>query len=369
VTTPPVTVLVPAFNAEATLAETLQSVLGQSHEDWRCIIVDDGSSDGTGAVAASFCARDPRFELVRQPNRGVAAARNVALRRATGTFVAPLDADDVWHEDYLKRQLETATAAQPAPGLVFCYSRRIDAASRVLRTVAVPTIEGSIGLPHFLATNLVGNGSAILAPRAAMLEAGGYDESLRAAGCEGAEDYLLQMRIAARHAVAVTPLYLVGYRMRHGSMGADTETMMRSVERSIETILAEAGPDSSPAAALARHRASSALQLAAARARRGDVPATVALLATAWRLDPLRSALVTARLGLRTLLAPIRRRLRPAPAFGALAPTDPADAPIAGLRSLVHKLDSARLSRIVEQRKTRPMDGDRLDGLAAPVRP
>jgi glycosyltransferase involved in cell wall biosynthesis len=350
---PPVTVIVPAFNAEATLAETLESVAAQSYSNWECLIVDDGSTDGTPALAAAYCARDSRFRLLRKPNGGVASARNRGLGEAAGAFAAPLDADDIWHPDYLAKQVRTALRSARPPGFVFSFSRVIDGDSRVIRTVRAHPVAGPAVGP-LLYQNVVGNGSALLLSRSAALAAGGYDERLQAAGIEGAEDYLFQLRIAARHEVAVNPEYLVGYRLTPHSMSSDPGRMIDSMARVIEIFAAETGtPMSHPA--LRRRRAGLALQLAWVRARSGALAEAAGLLLRAYRLDPLRNLLVTARLAARMLLAPLRRRGRRRRRFLDYEPADAADARLSGLRALVHRLDAARLAAFTES--DRPLRG------------
>lgn len=90
---PKVSVIIPAYNAERFLAETIQSALGQTYQDFEVIVVDDGSTDGTREVVAAF--DDPRIRYTYQDNRGPAAARNTGIAAATGEYIAPLDADDL----------------------------------------------------------------------------------------------------------------------------------------------------------------------------------------------------------------------------------------------------------------------------------
>jgi glycosyltransferase involved in cell wall biosynthesis len=104
--TPLVSVVIPAFNAASVVQETLESVRAQTFRNFEAVIVDDGSSDGTAAIVRRFCEKDPRFCLIQQDNRGVSAARNAALERARGEFIAFLDADDVWLPEKLARQME-----------------------------------------------------------------------------------------------------------------------------------------------------------------------------------------------------------------------------------------------------------------------
>lgn len=119
-----VSVVVPAYNAEHTLSETLASVLDQTVRDIEVLVVDDGSSDGTWALARTWQARYPgkvrALQHEQGTNRGVAASRNLAIDKASGRFVAFLDADDAWMPHKLELQL-AAFAKQPAHvGVVFC---------------------------------------------------------------------------------------------------------------------------------------------------------------------------------------------------------------------------------------------------------
>jgi len=102
---PSVSVVMPAYNAEPFLATAVESVLRQSHRDLELLIVDDGSSDGTVALAQRFAGRDPRVRLLRQANAGPGPARNTAFRAAAGRFFAFLDSDDEWDADFLSENL------------------------------------------------------------------------------------------------------------------------------------------------------------------------------------------------------------------------------------------------------------------------
>lgn len=91
---PRFSIVVPAYNAEATLGDTIRSVLAQDSADWELVITDDGSTDGTRALADSFAQADPRISVLTQPNGGAGAAISAAISRATGEFVVQLGADD-----------------------------------------------------------------------------------------------------------------------------------------------------------------------------------------------------------------------------------------------------------------------------------
>ena len=100
-----VSVIMPAYNVAAYIAEAIDSVLAQTVADWELVIVDDGSTDRSGEIADEYAARDPRILVLHQSNRGLSAARNHALRRSCGEYIAILDSDDVWEPGYLDAQL------------------------------------------------------------------------------------------------------------------------------------------------------------------------------------------------------------------------------------------------------------------------
>jgi len=114
-----VSVVVPAWNAEAFIARTLESALSQTYHDLEVIVVDDGSTDGTARIVSSF---GPPVSLVTGPRRGVSMARNVGIRAASGEAVAFLDHDDLWEPDKIRRQVEVLRQ-DPRAGLVFTQAR------------------------------------------------------------------------------------------------------------------------------------------------------------------------------------------------------------------------------------------------------
>jgi CDP-glycerol glycerophosphotransferase len=100
---PRLSVVVPIYNVERYLPECLDSLAAQAVDDFEAILVDDGSPDGSGAIAERYVERDPRFRLVRQPNGGLGSARNAGAALARGEFLAFLDSDDrVPHGGYAR---------------------------------------------------------------------------------------------------------------------------------------------------------------------------------------------------------------------------------------------------------------------------
>ncbi len=94
-------IVVPAYNAEATLPETLDAVLAQRYDDWECVVVDDGSSDCTLAVAREYASKDARVRVLTQSNRGTAGAYNTGVTEARGDWVVLCSADDLLLPDHL----------------------------------------------------------------------------------------------------------------------------------------------------------------------------------------------------------------------------------------------------------------------------
>jgi glycosyltransferase involved in cell wall biosynthesis len=102
---PTVSIIMPAYNVEAYVAQAIRSALAQTYTDFELIVVDDGSKDGTAVVIRGLARQDPRVKLVQQTNRGLAGARNAALRAARGEFFALLDSDDLWEPEFLAEQM------------------------------------------------------------------------------------------------------------------------------------------------------------------------------------------------------------------------------------------------------------------------
>ena len=101
-----ISVVVPIYNVETYLPRALDSILSQTHKDWEAILVDDGSTDESGAIAENYAARDARFRVLHTPNSGVSQARNAALRIAKGKYLIFLDSDDFLHPQLMQLCLE-----------------------------------------------------------------------------------------------------------------------------------------------------------------------------------------------------------------------------------------------------------------------
>ena len=114
-----ISVVIPAYNASKHIAETLGSVLRQSFPADEVLVIDDGSTDDTGAIAARFGAP---VRVIRTPNSKLPAARNLGVREAKSEWIALIDSDDLWEENKLERQMQELTRHPEAD---LCYTGRI----------------------------------------------------------------------------------------------------------------------------------------------------------------------------------------------------------------------------------------------------
>jgi glycosyltransferase involved in cell wall biosynthesis len=214
-----VSAIVPAFNYGRYLSAAIDSALAQTYPLLELVVVDDGSTDETAAVLASY---GERVRVLRQDNRGPAAARNAGIAAARGELLAFLDADDGWHPRKLELQVERL-AAEPAPGLVHCGMERIDGSGRTLG-VATGGREGWIADTILrLEEGVIGPPSTWLVPRRIVEETGGFDERLLSS-----EDWDLAYRIARRHPFGYVPLPLTRYREHGGGVHHDVPRLESS---------------------------------------------------------------------------------------------------------------------------------------------
>lgn len=113
-----ISVVIPLYNKAPWVNRTLTSVAEQTHPDFECLVVNDGSTDGGEALVAEFARNDPRFRLITQANAGVSVARNTGWQAAKSEWIAFLDADDTWHPDFLKEIALAAAGNAPHIGII-----------------------------------------------------------------------------------------------------------------------------------------------------------------------------------------------------------------------------------------------------------
>jgi glycosyltransferase involved in cell wall biosynthesis len=200
---PLVSVVVPAYQAEAYLAEALESALGQDLDGVEVVVVDDGSIDRTAEIALAHGVR-----VLRRPHRGPAAARNAGLAVARGEFVTILDADDLWPADRLSRQVDHLRK-HPALGIVLGLTE-IFLTPGQPRPAHWPV--GHVGRP-------IPAVAGTMLARARVFEiVGGFDEELRR--CEDI-DWLARVKDAGIQAGAIDHVVL-RYRIHAANTSRDT---------------------------------------------------------------------------------------------------------------------------------------------------
>lgn len=222
-----VSVIVPAYNAAATISRTLLSITSQTHRALDIIIVDDGSRDMTLEIVSDHRRVDSRIRIIEQRNAGVAAARNAGIATAGGEVIAPVDADDLWRADKIERQLRALRAGGEEVGLVYSWSALIDGHDMIIGDGDRPYYTGDVAAGLSFG-NFVGNGSTALMRRDLVAGLGGYDPGLRLQKAQGCEDWKLFAKIADVSHFAVVPDYLTGYRQAAAAMSGDVLQMLRS---------------------------------------------------------------------------------------------------------------------------------------------
>ena len=201
---PLVSVVMPVYNAAATVEEALRSLLVQTHADLEIIVVDDGSTDGTPDVIAGI--RDARIRLLRQEHLGLVGALNAGCTLARGEYIARLDGDDIASERRIEAQLAFMEQREEV-GLLGTWARIVKEGEPP-RIFAPPSSDAALRRCLLLDSPFVH--SSVMFRREAYVESGGYPDGLN-------EDYRLWIRIARSWKVAVLPTVLVTHRVYPGS--------------------------------------------------------------------------------------------------------------------------------------------------------
>jgi len=166
-----VSVIIPVYRVEKYIAATVQSVLAQTYNNFELLIIDDGSPDKSIEICQQFT--DNRIKIIRQENRGVAAARNTGIRYAQGEYLAFLDGDDLWLPEKLAKHIEHLDNS-PTVGVSFCRSAFIDEAGNPLGIYQITKLQGITPL-DMLCRTPIGNGSVPVIRRETLEDIGFLD--------------------------------------------------------------------------------------------------------------------------------------------------------------------------------------------------
>lgn len=209
---PRVSVIIPTFNHAQYIGQAITSVLDQHYVDYEIIVVDDGSMDNTHNIVAQF---GRRVNYIWQENRGLAGARNAGIRVAKGQFIALLDSDDMYEQDFLS-VLVALMDEHPDVDAVYCVAQSVDANNNTM-----PQQIGKVVSPTKLYDTLLKGGffppSCLFARRYCYMADGHlFDESLRRA-----EDLDLWLKFAKRYTIVGTDRVLLRYRIVPQSLSSD----------------------------------------------------------------------------------------------------------------------------------------------------
>jgi glycosyltransferase involved in cell wall biosynthesis len=232
---PTISVIIPAYNAERTILQTIESVQKQTFKDLEIIVINDGSSDRTLELLETI--QDKRLKIYSYPNGGLPTARNRGISCATGDYLSFLDADDLWTEDKLEKQL-SALEQNPEAGVAYswiiCMIESPDNPDYICFAPGKKvTFTGNI-YPELLLENFIGNGSNILVRREAIESVGEFEPTLKS--CEDWDYYL---RLAAKWHFVLVPESQIIYRKTAGTMTSKAHIMeaegLRVLKRAYQT--------------------------------------------------------------------------------------------------------------------------------------
>ncbi|MEM7200802.1 MAG: glycosyltransferase [Planctomycetota bacterium] len=268
-----VAVVIPCYNAEAFLEETLRSVFAQTRPAAEVVVVDDGSTDDSGALAERLGAR-----CVRQSQGGPAAARNRGVRETTASLVAFLDADDRFAPTKLERQVERMAAA-PRAVACCCDAWLLRDGSRGGRKNERRAVPTEIDFDHLLLQNPI-ICSTVLARRDALLAAGGFDEDPEIIATE---DYDLWLRLVRAGRILYLDEPLLDYRLVATSL-SDDRRFLRGIDRIMDKVRGSVPASPELEGRIGRRRARVRVDLAYQLTTEGQGAAARALLREARRL-------------------------------------------------------------------------------------
>jgi glycosyltransferase involved in cell wall biosynthesis len=219
-----ISVVIPTYNSEKTIKQTIESVLKQTFYDLELIIINDGSTDSTLEVISQF--QDSRIKVFSFDNAGGNVSRNRGLERATGEFVSFLDADDLWTPDKLESQL-IALKENPQAAVAYSWTDYIDEQGKFLLSGTHITAHGKV-YEQMLVSNFLENGSNPLIRREALVELGGFDEILTAA-----QDWDMWLRLAQNFDFIAVPGVQILYRISANSLSTN---LVRQEKASLQVL-------------------------------------------------------------------------------------------------------------------------------------
>lgn len=224
-----VSVIIPVYQGEHIILGAVRSALNQTHADLEVFVVDDGSSDGTLAVLETI--DDPRLHVLRQSNAGTAAARNAALRRARGRYIAFLDSDDRWFPDKIATELRVLREAPAPVAIAYSSYYAVDDQGRLLHLPPRKTVSGN-------ALEVLLDGEDFLMPSLCLFDRRIFDHIGLFSVGRYHEDHEFILRASRTYPVFATGKRLVVYRQ---STSGKCRSILADFERARSEELSVAG--------------------------------------------------------------------------------------------------------------------------------
>lgn len=209
-----ISVIIPLYNKAASIASTLECVRSQSFADWEAVVVDDGSTDGSGDIVNTI--NDSRIRLIHQQNAGVSAARNRGIQEAKGEFIAFLDADDEWDNDYLTTQFKLTQKYHECDVFAMNYEFHDSGGKKtptIINKLLFSGIDGIL-INYFDVASCSHPPlwtSAVMVRKSALQSIGGFPQ-----GIKSGEDLLTWARLVCRYKVAFSQKACSVYNLGEG---------------------------------------------------------------------------------------------------------------------------------------------------------
>jgi len=224
------TVVMPAYNAAAYLAQTIESVLSQSFTDFELLIIDDGSTDNTAVIAENYRQKDKRVKLFIQSNQGVSATRNQGIESSSSQYIAFIDADDQWFPDNLALHYEHLEK-NPDLGVSYAKVEFLTPDGKHTGKIAKGRLT-ELQPEHFLYDNPTMTASNLVVRRQVFQEIGCFDCNMNYS-----EDLDFLFRVACSHwKIQGINRVLLGYRTTQGGLSSQLDKM----EEGWETLMTKA---------------------------------------------------------------------------------------------------------------------------------
>lgn len=225
---PTVSIIMPAYCARDTIADSIRSVQAQTLSYWELIIIDDGSPDDTAQVAKGMADTDPRICVVQRCNRGPSIARNSGIDLARGPILAFLDADDSWAPERLAGMVD-AFAQNPRAGVLFSRTRFVDA--ETLKPGTLTPFIATLSATDIACENALCSTSNIVCRSAVLDEIGGFRPGLNYAEDQ---DWLFRVALSGHWDIQGINEEWFFYRSSAGSQSGDLEAMRLGWSQMIE---------------------------------------------------------------------------------------------------------------------------------------